>query len=111
MAATAVHKDFEIGRGDPGNGAYLLIVRPHQFQLHRQASVTAVPSQVRLVENFGPEHVYHVEYGNDLVAVIGAPGFCREGEDIYLGLDNENLMLIDPATDDVIALEPRRAAA
>jgi hypothetical protein len=63
------------------------------------------------VENFGSEHVYHVEYGNDLVAVIGAPGFCREGEDIYLGLDNENLMLIDPATDDVIALEPRRAAA
>jgi len=110
-AATALHKGIDIGRGGPGTGQFLLLVRPHHFLLYKEPVETAVMTRVELVENFGSEHVYHIKYGNDLVAVIGAPNYCIEGDDIYLGLDNEDLLLIDPKTNETIVLESQKVAA
>lgn len=110
-ATTALHQGVDIGRGDPGAGRFLLIVRPHQFLLHKDPTEGAALTRVQLVENFGSEHVYHVEHGDDLVAVVGTPGYCREGDDVHLGLDNEDLLLIDPSTSETVPLESPRAAA
>jgi len=110
-ATTALHHGVDIGRGDPGSGQFLLIIRPHQFLLHKEPIGTAALTRVQLVENFGSEHVYHVAYGDDLVAVVGAPGVCREGDDIHLSLDSGDLLLIDPKTGGTVLLESQRAAA
>ena len=109
--ATALHEGIHIGRGDPGAGQYLLMVRPHQFLLHKEPVGAAALSRVQLVENFGSEHVYHVEYGTELVAVVGVPDYCQEGDDIYVGLDSDDLLLIDPRASETIVLESQRAAA
>lgn len=110
-ASTDMHPDIDLGHGDPGTGKFELIVRPHHFQLLDQASDGAVPSRVRLIENFGAEHVYHVEYGDQLVAVLGKPDRCREGQEIWLGLDSRDLLLLDASTDRTIRLESQRNAA
>lgn len=109
--ATALHKGIDIGRGNPGTGQFLLLVRPHHFLLYKENVEATVMTRVELVENFGSEHVYHVKYGDDLVTVIGVPNYCTEGDDIYLGLDSEELLLINSVTNETIVLESQKVAA
>ena len=109
--STALHRDLPLGRGEIAPGQYLLAVRPHHFQASRTPAAGTVESEIRLVENFGAEHVLHVSYGDDLVAVVVAPGFARESERIHLALHAEQAHLFDPDSGRVIALQRREAAA
>jgi multiple sugar transport system ATP-binding protein len=109
--STVLHRDLSLGHGDITPGDHLLAVRPHHFRASHEAGKGTVESEVRLVENFGAEHVLHVAYGDDLVAVVVAPGFAREGERIHLALQADQAHLFDPGTGQVIALQRREAAA
>jgi multiple sugar transport system ATP-binding protein len=110
-ASTALHHDLGLGPGEIAPGDYLLAVRPHHFLPSREPAEGAAGVEVRLVENFGAEHVLHVAYGEDLVAVVAPPGFAAEGERVYVRLAAEQAHLIAPADERVVALRRREAAA
>jgi multiple sugar transport system ATP-binding protein len=109
--STVLHRDLSLGRGEISPGDYLLAIRPHHIRASHEAGEGTVESDVRLVENFGAEHVLHVAYGEDLVAVVVAPGFAREGERIHLALQADQARLFDPGSGRVIALQRREVAA
>ncbi len=110
-AETALHSGLDLAGRELSVGDYLLAVRPHAFHASREPREGAVGSNVRLVENFGAEHVLHAAYGDDLVAVVAPPGFASEGDLVYLGLDIEQAHLIDPRDDRVILRQRHEAAA
>lgn len=110
-ATTAEHENLALGRGALDPGEHLLGVRPHDFKAVREPVNGAAAAIVRFVENFGAEHVLHVEYGTDLARVVVPPGFASVGETIHLSLDPRRVHLIDRADGRVVPLEGREAAA
>ncbi len=110
-ASTALHSGLGLaGRSVPA-GDYLLAVRPHHFRASREPGEGTAECEIRLVENFGAEHVLHVTYGEDLVAVVVEPGFAREGEHLHLSLDIDQAHLIDPLDERIVARRRPEAAA
>lgn len=110
-ASTALHSGLSLAGRDVPPGDYWLAVRPHHFQASREPREGAAASEVRLVENFGAEHVLHVTYGDDLAAVVVAPGFAGEGELVYLSLEIGQAHLIDPKDGRIVARQRQEAAA
>ena len=108
---TARHSGLGLAGRDVPVGDYLLAVRPHHFHASHEPREGAAESEIRLVENLGAEHVLHVAYGEDLVAVVTVPGFAREGERLHLSLDIEQAHLIHPFDGRVMARRCREAAA
>ena len=109
--STSLHHQVLLGRGDAEPGSYLLGIRPHHFRASLEAGKGTAETEVRLVENFGAEHVLHVSYGDELVSVVVMPGFAREGDRIHLSLQTDQAHLFDAASGRTISLHRREAAA
>jgi multiple sugar transport system ATP-binding protein len=109
--STALHSGLGLAGRDIPAGDYFLAVRPHHFHASREPGAGTAESEVRLIENFGAEHVLHVTYGEDLVAVVTAPGFAREGERLHLSLDIGQAHVIHPLDERIIAHRRREVAA
>jgi ABC-type sugar transport system ATPase subunit len=108
---TALHSGLGLAGRDVPVGDYLLAVRPHHLSAHHEPREGTAESEIRLVENFGAEHVLHVTYGNDLVSVVTAPGFALEGERLHLSLDINQAHLIDRRDERVLTRRHCEAAA
>jgi len=111
VVGTALHSGLGFAGRDVPIGDYLLAVRPHHLRASRAPREGTAECEIRMVENFGAEHVLHVTYGEDLVAVVTEPGFAREGERLHLSLDMDQAHLIDPLDERVVARRRREAAA
>ena len=107
---TAGHENLALGCGALDPGEHFLGVRPHDFKAAREPVNGAAAAIVRFVENFGAEHVLHVEYGADLARVVVPPGFASVGETIHLSLDPRQVHLINRSDDRVVPLEGGEAA-
>ena len=92
---TACHSDLRLGAADIPEGEHWLAVRPHGLKVGREPGIGTAPAQVRFVENFGAEHVLHVDYGDRLARAVAAPGFADGLEAVHLGLDLAAAHLID----------------
>lgn len=108
---TALHGPVELGEGQIAPGRHWLAVRPHDFRLRRRAGEGAAATRVQFIENLGAEHVLHVDYGDQLVAVTAEPGFAAVGDNVHIVLDSRRAHLIDAADDRVICLRRMEAAA
>lgn len=96
-----------IPHGGLPTGKHLLGIRPHNILLKRGPSSGFFRSRVRFVENFGSEHVLHLEYGDDLIRVTAGPGFAGSGETVYAKFELEKAHVIESATGRVIQLSER----
>ena len=92
---TACHSDLRLGAADIPEGEHWLAVRPHGLKVGREPGIGTAPARVRFVENFGAEHVLHVDYGDRLARAVAAPGFADGLEAVHLGLDLAAAHLID----------------
>lgn len=109
VASTACHAGLALGAGEETPGNYLLAVRPHVFAASREPRPGASRNLVRFVENFGSEHVLHLDYGDELVRVVVPPDFAREGESVHLTLDPAMAHLIEPGSGRVVELQAQEA--
>jgi multiple sugar transport system ATP-binding protein len=109
--STACHQDLAMGALDIAPGEHWLAVRPYVFHASREPAPGAAATTVRFIENFGAEHVLHVDYGQELARVVVPPGFVGEGETIYLTLDPAHALLIDKASEAVVSRRRTEAAA
>jgi multiple sugar transport system ATP-binding protein len=82
--ATALHGPFALAGVDAQPGRHLLGIRPHDIVVGSAGEPTAASTTVRYVENLGAEHIAHVQYGEQLVAVATAPHAVREGDTVYI---------------------------
>jgi ABC-type sugar transport system ATPase subunit len=110
-ASTALHGPLELGEGQVAPGRHWLAVRPHDLRLDHRESEGAAATSVHFIENFGAEHVLHVGYGEQLVAVTTEPGFAAVGENVYLSLNARRAHLIDAESERVVRLQRLEAAA
>ena len=104
-AETACHKGLFLGQGDLTEGEHWLAVRPHVFKAAHEAVEGSVSLPIRLIENFGSEHVLHLQYGEDLVGVAVPPGFADDRSTVHVSLDTAGVHLIDRGSEAVV---PRR---
>ncbi len=93
--STACHGDIRLGTAEIDAGEHWLAVRPHVFKAGREPGKGTAPTAVRFVENFGSEHVLHVDYGDRLARVVVSPGFAEGLDTVHLGLDAGAVHLID----------------
>jgi len=105
IAYTAMHTALRLGRTDAPEGTHTLGVRPQDLHLSRSGLDEAVETNVTFVENLGAEHVFHVQYGQGLVAVVGEPGLAQPGDSIWLTIDASRVHLIRNDTDQVASRE------
>jgi ABC-type sugar transport system ATPase subunit len=110
-AATALHRALPLGRGAVRAGPQLLAIRPHDVQLRGEAGPGCAPATVRFIENLGAEHVLHLDYGDTLLRAVAPPGFAAEGSVLHVALPAHRLLLIDRASEAVVALDRREIAA
>jgi multiple sugar transport system ATP-binding protein len=102
-ADTALHHNVPLGEVDLEPGEHLLAVRPHDLEIVDHPGSGTAETTVRLVENFGAEHVAHVVYGDQLVRVAGRPGFANAGDQVLLRMGGERVHMIDGASERVIS--------
>jgi len=109
--STEAHKDmpFEITAVSPGD--YLLGVRAHHIMAAHGAFQGSIAAVVKLVENFGSEHVLHVTYGQDLMTVMVRPGFARAGDSVHVSFDLKDAHLVDRSSGAIYRPDEREAAA
>jgi ABC-type sugar transport system ATPase subunit len=91
---TALHGPLALGSVAAPPGRYLLGVRPHDVAVVAAGGEASAAALVRFVENLGAEHILHVQYGDDLLAVAAPRHVGREGQSVYLALRAETLHLI-----------------
>jgi multiple sugar transport system ATP-binding protein len=103
VADTALHRQVPLGRVEIAPGEHLLAIRPHDLEVAAAPGPDTAATRVRLVENFGAEHVAHLDYGDQLLRMAGPPGFARPGDTVHLRLRAERAHLIDRASDRVVA--------
>lgn len=60
---------------------------------------------MRFVENFGGEHVLHVEYGDGLVAVTAEPDLAASGDQVHIAIDFARAHLISRLDESVVPFE------
>jgi len=99
---TAIHDCLPIG--NMVSHEYLLAIRPHNIKASHSPAPHSSPSRVRVVENYGSEHVLHTEYGTQSVRVSVPPHFAAVDDEIQLVLDLQHAFLVDPSSDAMIAL-------
>jgi multiple sugar transport system ATP-binding protein len=109
--STACHRDIAMGALDIEPGEHWLAIRPHVFHAGREPVPGAAATMVRFVENFGAEHVLHVDYGQELARVVAPPGFAAEGDTVHLTLDPAHAFLIDKTSEAVVSRRRTEAAA
>ena len=98
VVSTAVHKNMLLETMDAPPGKYDLGIRAHHVTAKHEPFDGAVAAAVKLVENFGSEHVLHLSYGEDLLTVMVAPGFAREGDTVHVTFAMAHAHLVDPET-------------
>lgn len=98
---TARIDTFELGSGTVAPGYQLLGIRPHEVTLSTKPGTGLAQSVVRFVENFGAEHVLHIDHGDDLIAAVAEPHFASVGDTVYFGINNDRIHLIDSHSGDV----------
>jgi ABC-type sugar transport system ATPase subunit len=108
---TALHGPVEFGRAAIAPGHHLFAIRPHDLSLADVSSGDAVATSVRFVENFGSEHVLHVDYGEVLAAVTVEPYAAQVGETVYLRANLRRGHLIDASSERVVPFERWEAVA
>ncbi len=108
---TACHNDLYMGHGDLSEGTHWLAIRPHVFKATHEASENSVALPVRFIENFGSEHVLHLQYGEDLVGVVVPPGFAEGRDLIHVSLDAAGVHLIDRTSEAVVRRRAVEVAA
>jgi multiple sugar transport system ATP-binding protein len=92
-------------------GRHWLGVRPHGIEVVNGGASGAVPAVLRFVENFGARHVLHAEYFGELIRVETAPAARSAGDVLQLRFDPRRSLLIERASERVIPLRQREAAA
>ncbi len=92
--STEVHHKMRLPGIDVPGGEYVLGIRAHNIRASHSPSEESVGTVVKFVENFGSEHVLHVAYGADLVAVMVSPGFAGEGDIVHLAFDLRGAHLV-----------------
>jgi len=102
LLSTAVHLNIRKANAGTVHGEYLLGIRPHHVKVSRSASFGSVACRVRYVDNLGPEHVLHIEYGRQLLRALTPPATAAPEEVVHVRLDVGNAILIDPLTNDVV---------
>lgn len=102
VANTACHRDLYLGRGDLPEGTHWLAIRPHVFKAAHEPSEGSVPLPIRFVENFGSEHVLHLQYGEDLIGVVTPPGFAEGRDFVQVSLDTAAVHLIERTSETVV---------
>ena len=108
---TACHNGLSLGRAEIEPGEHWLGVRPHVFKAVDRPSEGTAPAQVRFVENFGAEHVLHVDYGDRLARVVAPPGFAEGRNTVHLALDVAAVHLIDRQNERRVACGTNGAAS
>ena len=110
-ARTACHDDLYLGQGTLPEGEHWLAIRPHVFKAKPEAHEGSVSLPIRFVENFGSEHVLHLQYGEDLVGVVVPPGFAEGRQSVHVSLDTAGAHLIDRTSEAVVQRSVVEAAA
>ncbi len=100
VLSTAGHRGLVIKDVTPRK--YFLLIRPHNVIASRDSGPHSAPARVRLIENYGSEHVLHVDYGSDLIRVVVPPHFAAVDEEVHIALDLRYAHLVDPSTDTVM---------
>ncbi len=98
VISTAVQKNMPLETAAAPPGKYDLGIRAHHVTAKHEPFEGAVAAAVRLVENFGSEHVLHLNYGENLLTVMVAPGFAREGDTVHVSFVMAHAHLVDPRT-------------
>lgn len=101
-AHTACHGNLRLGTAEIDAGEHWLAVRPHDLKAAHEPGEGTTPVEVRFVENFGAEHVLHVEYGDRLVRVVVPPRFAENLDTVHLGLDLSAVHLIDRNSENTV---------
>ncbi len=101
LLSTQAHKEMRLQRGWGESGKYLLGIRSHHITVEHEPFSGSVGVIVKLVENYGSEHVLHVIYGDESMTVMVSPGFAREGDNVHVAFDLKDVSLVDPATDQI----------
>jgi ABC-type sugar transport system ATPase subunit len=109
--STACHGEIRLGKAEIEAGEHWLAVRPHVFKVWHEPTGTSAPVVVRFVENFGSEHVLHVEYGDQLARVVAPPGFAGVMETVHLDLDASAIHLIDRGSETTVRRDAVGVAA
>jgi ABC-type sugar transport system ATPase subunit len=92
---TALHRSPEIAvEGDGGNG--LIGLRPQAFYASQHELPGTAETTIRFVEFLGSDSVLHVDYGDQLAAIVARPDAGQPGQRIWIGVDWENACLIKP---------------
>lgn len=108
---TALHGPIQLGEGHATPGRHWLAVRPHDLRLSREEGEGSAATSVHFIENLGAEHVLHVGYGDELVAVTTEPGFAAVGDTLYVAMNASRAHLIDAESERVVRLQRLEAAA
>jgi sn-glycerol 3-phosphate transport system ATP-binding protein len=111
IATTAAHTGLPIGAGAHPAGEYLLCVRPHRVHVAARPARGTAPGIVRFVENLGVEHVLHIEYGDELLRTLVAPGIAAVGQAVHVSFDLEQTLLIRRSTGTVLHVDRVKAEA
>jgi ABC-type sugar transport system ATPase subunit len=90
-------------RGTIFEGAAVLAIRPHNVRVAHQANQHTETARVADIENLGAEHVLHLDYGEQQLAVVTSPGYASVGDILHLAFDLIHAHLIDPASGEVVA--------
>jgi multiple sugar transport system ATP-binding protein len=94
---------------DPGS--HWLAVRPHDIALAPGRQADSVEVVLRFVENFGAEHVLHVEYGGELIRVEAPPAPRSTGEVLSISFNLARMHLIERTSERALPLLPTEVAA
>jgi multiple sugar transport system ATP-binding protein len=111
VARTALQASTKLGRGRLPVGRYLLAVRPHDLSIVAQPNASAITGSVRFIENLGAENVVHVEYGDELAAVVTPPGVVSVDDKVEVEINPHRAHLIDTQSGAVVALDREAMAA
>ena len=107
MATTALHDDLDLGTVDVPEGTHTLGIRPHDLKVARQERPGHARTVVRFLENFGAEHVLHLEHGGELLAAVTPPGFAVPGDDVWIDANVRNVHVIRNDNHRVVHAESR----
>lgn len=108
---TAKLNALELGASTVEPGYQLLGIRPHEVTLSTKPGVDLAQSVVRFVENFGAEHVLHIDHGDDLIAAVAEPQFASVGDTVYFGVNTDRVHLIDSRSGDVVDVNRQESQA
>jgi multiple sugar transport system ATP-binding protein len=103
MVRMSSNSSLPLPKGIIFEGAAILAIRPHDVHASHPADDHTALGKVVDVENLGAEHVLHLEYGQQHLAVVTTPRSAAIGEVLHLTFDLTHAHLIDPASGEVVA--------